>query len=184
MATKTGYSITGGGGKGYINIGGWNTTLTAKSTTQDQIPGTTRREGANLYFYGLQGSLSIEGKNSFVMFVAPAADAGATLISPIVLSNAPAGTANVQLINGMTIQSMSAGVYGWYFKEGITTVTMGADSGGSTVGSPICPATATVGVFATATATGIGWALTAMAADASGPAYVSFKINKQGQSVF
>ena len=184
MPTKTGYSIAGGGGKGYINVGGWNTTLTDKATTQAEVPGTTRREGANIYFYGLQGTLSIEGKNSFVMMIAPATDGNGTLISPVVLSNAPAGTANPYLVNGMTIQTMSAGVYGWYFKEGIATVTMGADSGGATVGSPITPATGTVGVFATADATGVGWALTAMLADASGLAYVTFAGRARGQSVF
>lgn len=174
MPTKTDYSVTGGGGKGYINIGGWNTTLTDKQTTQMEVPGTHRREGANIYVYGMQGTLSIEGKGSFVITGDPATDGIGTLISPTVFTAAPVGTANARLIRGMTVQTMSAGVYGWYFKEGITTVVMGADSGGATVGSPITPATGTAGVFATAAGTGIGWALTAMAANASGLAWVSF----------
>lgn len=176
MPTKTDYSITGGGGRGYINIGGWNTTLTDKSETQGQVPGTKRREGANYYVYGLQGTLSIEGKNSFVITGDPATDANGTLISPVVFTAAPVGTANPYIIRAMTIQSMSAGMYGWYFIEGITTVTMGDNSGGATVGSPITPATGTAGVFATATQTAVGFALTAMAAAASGPAWVSFKL--------
>ena len=183
MPTKTGYSVTGGGGLGYINIGGWNTTLTSKSTTQDEIPGTHRREGANVYVYGKQGTLSIEGKLSFVITGDPATDAGGTLISPCVFTIGPAGTDNALLIRGQTIQSMSAGVYGWYFKEGLTTVTMGDNSGGTTVGSPIAPAAGTDGVFATALASGIGWALTAMAAAESGPAWVSFG-SKLGISIF
>jgi hypothetical protein len=183
MPTKTGYSITGGGGKGYINVGGWNTTLTAKSVTQDQVPGTTRREGANVYIYGKQGTLSIEGKFSFVIFSDPAVDGGGTLISPVVFTGGPVGTDNARLIAGQTIQSMSAGVYGWYFKQGITTVVMGQDSGGTTVGSPIAPAAGSAGLFATALASGIGWALTAMASADSGPAFVSFG-GKLGQSVF
>lgn len=183
MPTKTGYSITGGGGRGYINIGGWNTTLTSKGTTQDEVPGTHRREGANVYVYGMQGTLSIEGKLSFVITGDPATDAGGTLISPVVFTAAPAGTDNALLVRAQTVQSMSAGVYGWYFKEGVTTVTMGANSGGTTVGSPIAPAAATAGVMATATLSGIGWALTAMAASDSGPAWVSFG-SKIGISVF
>lgn len=175
MATKTGYSITGGGGKGYINIGGWNTTLTDKTTTQMEVPGITRREGANVYIYGLQGTLSIEGKGSFVITCDPTTDSGGTLISPVVFTAAPVGTANPWLVRAMTIQSMSAYMYGWYFKEGITTVVMGDNSGGATVGSPICAATGTAGVFATSTGTAQGFALTAMAASASGPAFVIFK---------
>ena len=118
--------------------------------------------------------LSIEGAGSHVITGDPATDGIGTLISPVVFTIGPVGTANVRLIRGQTIQTMSAGVYGWYFKEGITTVVMGADSGGATVGSPITPATGTAGVFATADATGIGWALTAMLANASGLAWISF----------
>lgn len=174
MPTKTGYSITGGGGRGYINVGGWNTTLTDKSTVQNEVPGTHRREGANIYVYGLQGTLSIEGKGSFVITGDPATDAGGTLISPQVYTAGPVGTDNAFLIRAQTIQSMSAGVYGWYFKEGITTVTMGDNSGGTTIGSPIAPAAATAGVMATAAASAIGWALATLAASASGLAWVSF----------
>lgn len=183
MPTKTGYSTLGGGGKGYINVGGWNTTLTSKSTTQAEVPGINRREGANVYVYGMQGTLSGEGKHSFVITGDPATDGNGTLICPVVFTAGPVGTSNPYLIRAMTIQSMAAGQYGWYFKEGITTVQMGADSGGCTVGSPILPAEGTAGVFATSTATSIGWALTAMAASESGPAWVSFG-SKIGKSCF
>jgi hypothetical protein len=182
MPTKTDYSVAGGGGRGYINIGGWNTTLTDKSTTQDQVPGTLRREGANVYVYGKQGTLSIEGAFSFVITGDPATDAGGTLITPTVYTIGPVGTDNAILIRAQTIQSMSAGVYGWYFVEGITTVIMGQDSGGTTVGSPIAPAIGSGGLFATALASGIGWALTAMASADSGPAWVRFG-SKLGTSV-
>lgn len=175
MSTKTGYSITGGGGRGYINVGGWNTTLTDKQATQMEVPGITRREGANVYIYGYQGTLSIEGAGSHVIFGTPASDA-AGLMSPTVFTIGPVGTANATLIRAATIQSMSGAVYGWYFKEGIATVTMGDNSGGCTVGSPIVPATASAGVWATAAATGYGYALTAMAAAASGLAWVKFPI--------
>lgn len=183
MPTKTGYSTLGGGGKGYINVGGWNTTLTSKSTTQAEVPGTIRREGANVYIYGKQGTLSGEGKHSFVITGDPATDGNGTLISPFVFTAAPVGTDNPYIIRAMTIQSMAAALYGWYFLEGITTVAMGTDSGGTTVGSPITPAGGTAGVFATAAATGIGWALTAMASAEDGPAFVSFAGRARGESI-
>ena len=72
MATRTDYSNAGGGGKGYINVGGWNTTLTDRQSTQMEVPGIRRREGGNVYMYGLQGGASLAASGVFVKLVAPA----------------------------------------------------------------------------------------------------------------
>ena len=173
MSTKTGYSITGGGGKGYINIGGWNTTLTNVSTAQAEVPGIKRREGANVYIYGKQGTLSIEGGGQFVKFGDMATDGGGTLITPVVFTVGPVGTANPFVVRAMTIQSMPAAGYGWYFVEGITTITMGTSASQAVEGFA-CVNNASANCFASATITQQATVLTALASGEAGLAIVKF----------
>lgn len=173
MSTKTGYSITGGGGKGYINIGGWNTTLTNVSTAQAEVPGIKRREGANVYFYGKQGTLSIEGGGQFVTFGDMATDGIGTLITPVTFTAgaALASTDNAFIVRAMTIQSMPGAVYGWYFVEGITTITMGT-SASQALGGFACVSAASANVWQSSTTTAQAVLLTAVASGEAGLAVV------------
>ena len=166
MSTRTDYSVAGGGGRGYVNVGGWNTTLTDRSTTQAEVPGIKRREGANVYIYGLQSN-GITASGAFVSLAAPATDGNGTLISPIVFAQAAAGTDNPFLVKGITICSAPTATYGWSLVEGVTSGTT-SDYGGATAGSPLCPATGAANTWCTCTATGNAWALTAMASAISG----------------
>ena len=186
MPTRTDYSILGGGGKGYVNIGGWNTTLTDRSTSQKEVPGTKRREGANIYQYGLQGAASVAGSGRFMMFAAPAADAD-NLTSPIVFTALGAvGTDNPYIVKAISICTCDTNTYGWYFKEGILTVCFGASSGGVVAEGPFCVAeSASANVVATCTMTMQGVALTAVASGASGQAWISLAgQGKGGYGVF
>lgn len=179
MSTRTSYSVLGGGGRGYMNIGGWNTTLTDRSTQQQEVPGAVRQEGANTYIYALQGTNTIAGSSYLVTPAAPLTDSYTdAVISPVVFTGLGAvGTDNPYIVQGVTVGTCPAGTYGWYFQEGILTVCMGASSGGVTVGETLCVAeSASANVFATCTATAQGIALTTIASAACGQAYVSFRL--------
>lgn len=178
MSTRTDYSVAGGGGRGYVNIGGWNTTLTDRSTQQKEVPGITRVEGANTYIYGLQGTNTLAGSGYLVMLATPLTDAYTdAVVCPLVFTELGAvGTDNPNIVRGITIQTAAAKTYGWYFQEGITTVCMGASSGGVVAEAGLCVAeSASANVFATCTASAQGWALTAIASAACGQAWVTFR---------
>ena len=100
MPTKTGYSLLGGGGKGYINIGGWNTTLTDKSTTQMEVPGVKRREGANVYIYAKHGTQSAASAGLQVAIGTPAVDGIGTLVPPLVFTAIAAGGCKSATVQG------------------------------------------------------------------------------------
>lgn len=174
MATKTGYSITGGGGRGYLNIGGWNTTITNKSTTQMEIPGIRRREGANVYIYGLQGTNTLNSAGIQVQFCTALTDGDGTLISPVTFTTVgAAGTAVPNTVRALTVGSAYAQQYGWYFVEGIASVNICTDTATVTLGSPICVSSSSSNKWVgTCTSTGQGFALTAIACDITGPAFI------------
>ena len=172
MPTKTGYSLAGGGGKGYVNIGGWNTTLTDKATTQAEVPGIKRREGANVYIYGMHGTQSAASAGLQVTLSDPATDQNGTLICPIVFSQIAAGNANPYLCQALTIGTCLTNMYGWYFVEGITSVNIATNTVTVALGAPICMSPASANKWVGCTATLQGFALTAIACDVTGPAFV------------
>lgn len=174
MSTRTDYSVAGGGGRGYINIGGWNTTLTDRSTQQKEVPGIKRREAGNVYMYGLQGGQSAAGSGYYVRLAAPSTDAYTdAVVCPIVFTNLGAGTVIAKAWKGVTLQTCDTNTYGWYFVEGVLTVTVGTNTTSATVETPIVVAPASVNkVVGGATSTGQGYALTTIACDITGQAYV------------
>lgn len=174
MSTRTSYSVIGGGGKGYINIGGWNTTLTDRSTQQQEVPGIKRREGANVYIYGLQGANSAAASGVYMRLVAPATDLYTdAVISPIVFTAIGAGTTIAKLWKGVTVCTCDTNTYGWYFLEGVLTLTVATNTTSATVGTPIVVAPASVNkVVGGAVGTAQGIALTTIACDIAGQCYV------------
>ena len=172
MSTKTGYSVAGGGGRGYINIGGWNTTLTDKATTQMEVPGVKRREGANVYIYAKHGTQSAASAGLQVQISDPATDANGTLISPLVFTAIAAGGANPFLCKALTVGTCLTDMYGWYFVEGIASVNIATNTVTVAAGAAICMSPASAHKWINATASGQGFALTAIACDITGPAFL------------
>ena len=172
MSTKTDYSVVGGGGRGYINIGGWNTTLTDKSTTQMEVPGVKRREGANVYIYAKHGTQSAASAGLQVSISDPATDGNGTLICPLVFTAIAGGGANPYLCKALTVGTCLTGMYGWYFVEGIASVNIATNTVTVALGAPICMSPASANKWINATASCQGFALTAIACDITGPAFL------------
>lgn len=125
--TKTGYSSVYGGGAGYINIGGWNTTLTDVSNTAQECIGVTRREGANKYMY-VQLGTSTACNNAFLSLSTGLTDTN-TLCAPFGLTaNGVASTGTI--CRGRTIASSpTSGVcYAWILVEGFATAWAATDT--------------------------------------------------------
>jgi hypothetical protein len=172
MPTKTGYSLLGGGGKGYINIGGWNTTLTDKSTTQMEVPGVKRREGCNVYIYAKHGTQSAASAGLQVAISTPAVDGIGTLVPPLVFTAIAAGGANPQACKALTVGTCLTGMYGWYFVEGIASVNIATDTITVTLGEGICMSPASANKWIGCGLSAQGFALTAIACDVTGPAFL------------
>lgn len=171
MSTKTGYSLVGGGGRGYINIGGWNTTLTDKATTQMEVPGIKRREGMNIYMYGLQGTNTINSAGVQMQFGDVLTDGNGTLISPVVFTTVgAAGTAVANTVRALTVGSAYALQYGWYFVEGIASVNICTNTVTLALGNQICVSSSSSNKWVQCTTTGQGYILTATACDITSPA--------------
>lgn len=171
--TKTGYSALGGGGRGYINIGGWNSTLTDRATSAKEVVGTWRNEGANLYIYAAQGTNSAQ-PNAFVMPCTSYTYGDANIQAPLVFTQiAAAGTLNMKLPKAMCIQTCDSGTYGWYFVRGICTVQLQTNTTTLAQGDLIIVATDSHAKVKLATTTAQGYMLTAIACDVSGPAFLS-----------
>ena len=175
QTSKTGYSVTGGGGKGYINIGGWNTTLTDLNTNPQEVVGAWRREGANLYVYGVQGTATGTQGNFVQQISGTVYTCGASnVIPPFIFTNLPAaGTANPKAARAMCIQDVTTNMYGWYFVQGVATVQCQTDTTTLNVGEYIIVATDSHAKVKLATTTAQGFMLTAVACDVSGAAYIS-----------
>jgi hypothetical protein len=174
-ATQTSYSALKGGTAGYINIGGWNTTITDVSTSAKETVGLIRREGANEYMYVGISTHTVTAQNWLV--AATALTIGDdNYHCPIVLSSLVAGgTINIKLIKAYAPQALSANTYAWVMVRGIATVQLMTDT--TTLGelagiqpAPICHAKVQI-----ATTTAIGYMLTAIACDVSGPAYFNLQ---------
>lgn len=169
MATKTSYSVQQGGGRGYINIGGWNTTLTEVSTAPKEVVGIARHEGANRYIYICGGTQS--ATKGYILAVKTAVtdlDTGAA-IPPICLTAMPI-TDNVALAFGMAICTLGTQLYGWVLREGVATGYAGTDSA-LAAGTRYVYGAATAHLLGAATASGQAVGLEAAAtgvASASG----------------
>lgn len=152
MATKTSYSVQQGGGRGYINIGGWNTTLTEVSTAPKEVVGITRYEGANRYMYVCGGLES--ATKGYILAVKTAVtdlDTGAA-IPPICLTAMPV-TDNIALAFGMAICTLGTQLYGWVLREGVATGYAGTDSA-LTTGARYVYGAATAHLLGAATSSG------------------------------
>lgn len=171
MSTKTGYSILGGGGRGYINVGGWNTTLTDKTTTQMEVPGIKRWEGGNCYIYAMHGSQSANSAGLMVTFATGITDGDGTLIPPFRFT-AIANTANPTMVKALTVGTCLTGMYGWYFVEGIASVNVATDTVTLALGNQILPGSSSANKWVIGTTTALGFILTATACDITSPAYL------------
>jgi hypothetical protein len=173
-ATQTSYSALKGGTAGYINIGGWNTTITDVSTSAKETVGLIRREGANEYMYVGISTHTVTAQCWLV--AATALTIGNdNYHCPIVLSSTIAGTANLKLWKAYAPQNLSANTYAWVMVRGIATVQLQTDT--TTLGelAGIQPSTSCASKVQIATTTAIGYMLTAIACDVSGPAYFNLQ---------
>jgi hypothetical protein len=179
-ASKTAYSIGVGGQQGYINIGGWNTTLTDVSTTPGEVCGTVRFEGANKYMYVCNGSQSA-ARGAFVQVSTMTTDGGGTRIPPLRMTSVPytvctsAGRAF-----GMWVPTqISTNEYGWILRQGITTCYIQTNSA-VVAGNMFAPSTASADCWATtASNSGQAFALEACAtatgvASGTGQGFLAF----------
>lgn len=125
---KTAYSYLGGGGKGYINLGGWNTTLTDVASTAKETIGIERVEGQNVYKYVQLGTAVVTSSGCFLSLSTGYTDTN-NIIAPFALTaNGVASTGNIA--RGMTIGSSISGVvYAWVFIKGLATGYAMTDSG-------------------------------------------------------
>ena len=173
QTSKTGYSVTSGGGKGYINLGGWNTTITDRSTTAQEVVGTWRREGINLYIYGCQGTATGTAGNWVQQQSATVYTCGDT-IPPFIFTNLMAGgTLNAKIPKAMCIVDCPTNSYGWYFVQGVATVQCQTNTTTIPDGKGILISTSSHAKVKIGAGTSIGWMLTAIACDVSGAAYIS-----------
>lgn len=125
---KTAYSTLGGGGRGYINIGGWNTTLTDVASTAKETIGVKRQEGANTYMYVQMGTAVVNSNGLFVSLASGYPDTNGITAPFALTANGVASTGNIA--RGMTIcSSISGVVYAWVFVEGYATGYAMTDSG-------------------------------------------------------
>jgi hypothetical protein len=145
--TKTGYSSTFGGAVGYLNIGGWNTTLTDVANTAKETIGVKRREGANEYMY-VQLGTSTACNKAFLSLSTGLTDTN-TICAPFGLTaNGTASTGQICL--GRTIiSSPTSGVcYAWVLIEGFATGNAATDTA-LNWGSYVMPSTSTANLVDT-----------------------------------
>lgn len=139
--TKTGYSSVFGGAKGYLNIGGWNTTLTDMANTAKETIGVIRREGANEYMY-VQLGTATASKGAFLALCTGYTDTN-SIIAPFgMTANGVAATGIIA--KGMLVADMpnSGPYYGWMLTKGFATGYMMTDSGLAWK-DYVCPSTST-----------------------------------------
>ena len=122
-ASKTAYSLAGGGGVGHNNIGAWNSTLTHASTTPAEVCGIVRFEGANEYMYVMNGSQSA-ARGAFVGICTALTDGSdSSYIAPIRVTSVGAATCETEgSVFGMWVATnVYTNQYGWILRQGITT---------------------------------------------------------------
>jgi hypothetical protein len=142
---KTSYSTLGGGARGYVNIGGWNTTLTDVASTAKETIGIHRVEGDNEYIYVQLGTAVVNGAGAFLSLATGYTDTNG-IVAPFALT--ANGVASTGLIaRGMTVcSSISGVVYAWVFKKGYATGYAMTDSG-LAWNATVCPSTSTANLL-------------------------------------
>ena len=173
--SKTDYTRVSGGGVGYINLGGWNTTLTACDTTAQEVVGIERREGANTYIYAAQGAQSASSGN--LMILATNSADGQSMVPAVTFTqNTAGGTAVQWTVKAMALQTCDSNKYSWYLIKGYSTIRVATNTVSATVLSPICVSehSAHGWVGAVSWASAQGHALTGIACDVAGGAYIDF----------
>lgn len=144
--SKTSYSMLQGGAKGYINIGGWNTTLTDVSYTAKETIGVTRQEGANKYMYVQLGTATAGSAGAFLSLATAISDTNGVLAPLALTANGVASTGLIA--KGMTITDInnSGPLYTWALVEGFATGYMMTDSGLAQA-AYACPSTSTANLL-------------------------------------
>ncbi len=158
--TATGYSLTLGGKSGWggKNPSGWNTTLTSRTTAQNETPGAIRIEGANQYVYAyLTGSINYAG---VPCKLATSTGDSSGNVSPICLKELGATAAGYNSAFAITVQSTTGGVYAWFMQKGFATLPINTDTGAYAFGAPIAPSSSSAVWAICAAASGIGRVLT------------------------
>ena len=151
-ASKTAYSIGCGGQAGYLNIGGWNSTLTHVSTEPAEVCGAVRQEGANTYMYVMNGSQSAARAAFVQICTALTDDAASAKIAPVrVTSVAAASVEQMGLVFGMWVATnVYTNQYGWIMRKGVATAFHQTNSGVANAAF-IVPGTSTANTWATPT---------------------------------
>ena len=154
---KTSYSILAQGGKGYINNGGWNTTLTDVATTAKETVGIVRQEGAGAFRYVQLGTAAVTSAGAYLSLSTAYTDVNGYIPVFALTAN---GTVSTGLIcNGMTVgSSVSGTVYAWVFVSGFATGYAMTDSA-LAQGALVCPATSTANLLDTAATVTAGTAI-------------------------
>jgi hypothetical protein len=180
-ASKTAYSIGLGGQAGYLNVGGWNSTLTDANTNPAEVCGMVRQEGANKYIYVMNGSQS-STRGAFVAICTALTDGTTTgFIAPIRVTSVAAAAASIQgAVFGMVVPTnVYTNQYCWVLRQGITTCYLQTDSA-IVNGNYIMPGVTSANTWLTpATNTANGFALesagTSTAVSGGFLAYVNFQ---------
>lgn len=175
--SKTAYTMTPGGAgvAGYFNPGGWTTTLTTVSTSQKEACGIFRRDGANTYVYAQQGAQSASA-GMLMILATNSADADGVLPVCCFTQNTAGGTAVQWNVKAMAICDVASNKYAWYLVQGFANIRVATNTVSATVLSPICVSEASGSAFCGAGgwASAQGWALTTIASDTQGGAYINF----------
>lgn len=126
---KTSYSRLGGGARGYINVGGWNTTLTDVCNTAKETIGITRVEGANHYMYVQLGTATAGSAGAFLYNSTGYADTNG-ITAPFAMSAGGVAATGITA-RGMTVADStdSGPIYCWMLTKGFGTGYMMTDSG-------------------------------------------------------
>lgn len=161
MATATGYSYLAGGKAGFAqgNLAGWNTTLTAQNTSAQEVVGTLRNEGANVYMYACMGTNTMTNAGLPLKLTTSIAD-GDGNVPPLQLTALGATAGGYFSCYAVTIQTTAAGLYAWFLVKGFATLPANSNTGGYTFGTPLAPSSSSAGWAECAAASAIARVLT------------------------
>jgi hypothetical protein len=183
-ASKTAYSIGCGGQAGYINLGGWNSTLTDVNTSAQEVCGITRFDGANQYMYVMNGSQSAARAAFVQICTALADDSGSSIVAPVRVTSVAAASCEVGgIVFGMWVPTaIATNQYGWILRKGFATCFHQTNSG-VTNGAYIVPGTATADTWACAvTNTARGFSIAETVATATAVLGYWGYVNFEGQT--
>ena len=159
---ETSYSIGVGGVPGYLNIGGWNCTLTDVNTTPAVAPGMVRQEGANKYMYAMNGSQSAARGQFVQICTALADDSAASGLCPIRFTASPytTQTAVGKVFGVVVATNIYTNQYGWILRQGVMTGYWATNTAGNIAGGYFAPSATTNHVFTNvASNTAVGFVL-------------------------